>query len=186
VFLSLSLASPLVAQSANSTGFDVGLAVGRFADFPSHFSPRYCEQDAGGVTGTVGYRLTALLTVEATATATVGVGDEFCAIPSPPAPRDGELFSRPVLDGAILGQSFFATHVAAMLEPLPDRALSPRVRLGSNAIMLDVERWNLNFDLHRESLIYRDSGAHELQSTEIIRQSPRPYFIRIGWERHIG
>ncbi len=207
--VSLSLASPLVAQSANPRGFDVGLAVGLFADYPSHFSPRYCEQDAGGVAGKVGYRLTALLTVEATATVTTGAGGAVCAVPLRPAPLDGAVFSRPVLDDAILGQSFFATNVAAMLEPLPARTMSPRVRIGvgrlwdkklgnwfygggvrirfgSNAIVADVERWNLKFDLRREFLIYRDSGAHELQSVEIIRQSPKPYFIRVGWERHIG
>jgi hypothetical protein len=77
-------------------GFDVGLAVGWFADYPSHFSPRYCREDAGGVSGNVGYRLTALLTVEATATATTGVGGAVCSFPRQPAPLDGALFSRPV------------------------------------------------------------------------------------------
>jgi hypothetical protein len=205
----LLLAGPLGAQSSSPAGFDVGLAVGRFADYPSDFSPRYCEQDAGGATGKLGYRLSALFTLEATATASKGVGESMCFIPSPPEPRDGDVFARPVLDDEILGQSFFATHLAAMVEPLPARVLSPRIRIGvgrlwdkklnnwfygggvrirfgSNAIVADVERWNLKYDLRRELLIHRDSGAHELQSVEVIRQSPKPYLFRIGWERQIG
>lgn len=206
---SLPLASPLAAQSADPTGFNVGVTVGQFAHYPSHFSPRYCEQGAGAVAGIVGYRVATLFTVEATATAAKGMGELVCFFPQQPAPRDGSTFSRPVLDNAILGQSFFATSVAAVLEPFPARNVSPmvrigggrlwdkklgnwfygggvRIRFGSNAIAIDAERWNLKFDLRQELLIYRDSGAHELQSVEIIPQSPKPYLIRIGWERQIG
>ena len=187
---------------------DLALAVGVFADYPHQFSRRFCVQRAGGAAGRVGYGVTAFLKVEATATLTTGVGEEMCFFPAAPAPPDGGTFARPVYDDEILGQTLFATNIGLLFEPLSSMVVSPRVRagvgrlwdkkignwfygaglsfrLGSNAIVVEVERWNLGFDLRREILIFRASGPDELQSFEIIRQSPKPYFISLGWEHRI-
>ncbi len=207
--ISLAVTGPLTAQSTNASDLSLGLSVGPFADYPSQFSPRFCKQGAGGATGKVSYWATAFFALEASATVATARGDMECFFPLSPAPNDGDSFSRPVFDDAIRGQSFFATNLAAVFEPLATRTVSPRVqvgvgrlwdkklgnwfyggglrfRFGSNAIVADVERWNLSFDLRREVLIFRNNGAHELQSFEIIPQSPRPYLIRLGWELRIS
>lgn len=206
---SVVLSCPLSAQAKSGGEYTVGLGVGLFAEYPSDFSARYCEEGAGGLTAFMRRSVSAMVSVEAGATVTSGVGVTTCVLPSSPAPLDGQAYSRPTLDDAIPGQSFFATNVAAVLDPLESRRVSPRfriaggrlwdkrlwtwvygagvrLRLGSNAIVLDVERWNLAYDLRRELLIFRENGADELQSVQILRQSPRPWLFRLGWERRIG
>lgn len=206
--ISLVDAHPLTAQTLGNPGISVGLAGGNFEDYPSQFSSPFCEGDGRGITGKVGYWATPFFALEASTTVSGARGEKRCFFPGIPAPNDGMLFSRSVFDEDIQGRSFVATNIAAVFEPLPDQALSPRVqagvgrvwdkdlgnwfygggfrfRLGSYAIVADVERWNLSFDMRRELLIFRDNGAHELQSFEIIPQSPRPYLLRIGLERRI-
>lgn len=207
--VSLTPTAPLSAQSSSLPGLDVGVSVGLFTDYPTDFSPQSCEQRAGGVAAKVGREITSLFALEASAVASFGVGDVSCVFPSAPAPPDGGFFNRASFEDGIVGQSFFATTVALVLQPLAVRALSPRVRVGAgrlwdkklwtwlfggglrlrfgeNAIVADVERWNLEYDLNLELWIYRDSGAHELQRVDILPQRPRPYLFRVGWERRIG
>lgn len=206
--ISLVDVHPLAAQTLWSPGISIGLGVGNFEEYPKQFSPTFCEQEGRGITGKVSYWATAFLAVEASTTVSGSRGEERCFFPGIPAPMDGSLFSRSVFDEDIRGRAFVATNIAAVFEPLPEQALSPRVqagvgrlwdkdlgnwfygggvrfRFGSYAIVADVERWNLSFDMRRELLIFRDTGAHELQSFEILPQSPRPYLLRIGLERRI-
>jgi hypothetical protein len=208
VGISVVSASTAAAQSLPGGNLDVGVSVGLFSDYPEQFAPLFCHQDAGGATGSVAYGLTSFLKVEGTATLTTGVGDEVCFFPAAPAPPDGGTFGRSVFEDEILGQSLFATNVGVLFEPLATSVVSPglrvgvgrlwdkelgnwfyggvlRLRLGSNTIVAAVERWNLEIDLRRETLIYRDSGAHELQSFQIVRQSRRPYLMSLGWERRV-
>ena len=204
----VGLGAPVSGQAQETRGFDVGLAVGRFVDYESAFSPRFCSHDLGVVSGKVGFWVTPRVAIEGSAAVSTGVGDEACFFPGVPAPRDGDAFRRPAFPDGFIGTSFVATHLSAMLEPLPKSTLSPRVRagvgrlwgkelgnwfyggglrfrLGSHAIVADVERWNFDYEFRSELLIFRDSGAHELQSFEVIREEEKPFLIRIGWERRI-
>lgn len=204
----LASASPVAAQSVTDPGITVGVSVGTFDDYPSQFSPAFCTQEGRGVTGKVGYWVTSMLAFEASATLSGSRGEERCSFPGAPPPIDGGFFSRSVFDEDIPGRSFFATNIATVFEPLASRIVSPRVqagvgrlwdkelgnwfygggvrvRVGPAAVVAEVERWNLSFDMRRELLIFRDSGAHELQSFEIIPQNPRPYFFRIGLEYRV-
>ena len=210
LFLALLAAgAPALVHAQNTRGFDVGLGVGRFVDYESAFSPTSCEQDLGAVSGRVGYRVTSILAIQGSATAGVATGDEQCFLPGIPAPRDGDLFRRAKFSDGFIGTSFFATHVSAQFELLPKNAFSPRLRagvgrlwdkkignwfygggvrflFGRNAIVADVERWSFSYDFRSELLIFRDSGAHELQSFEIFTEKEKPYLIRLGFERRIG
>lgn len=44
----------------------------------------------------------------------------------------------------------------------------------------------MGYDLNLELWIYREGGANELQRVDVLPQRPKPYFFRLGWERHIG
>jgi hypothetical protein len=61
-----------------------------------------------------------------------------------------------------------------------------RYGLGRQAVVLDVELWNLAYDVTRETWIYRETDDDELQSSEVVRLRPRPWFIRLGWELAVG
>jgi hypothetical protein len=207
--ISLMPTALLGAQSSSSPALGVGVSVGLFADYPRHFSPQSCEQRAGGVAAKVGREITSLLALEASALVSFGVGELICVFPSAPAPPDGGYFNRATFEDGIVGQSFFATTISALLQPLAKSAVSPHVRIGAgrlwdkklwtwmfggglrvgfgeNAIVADIERWNLEYDLNLELWIYRDSGAHELQRVDVLPQRPKPYLFRVGWERRVG
>lgn len=205
----LFVSSPLGAQAANGGDFTVGVSAGLFADYPSDFAGGSCEEHASGLTALVRRTVSSKVSLEAGATVTSGIGVATCAFELLAPPRDGELYDRTSLDDAIIGQSFFATNLSAVVDPLATHSVGPRfrvgagrlwgkrlwtwvygagvgVRVGANSIVLDVDRWNLGYDLRRELLIFREDGADELQSVETLRRSPRPWLLRIGWERRIG
>lgn len=201
--------SPLRAQEPHRGDITLGLGVGLFADYPADFGGASCEQGAGGMTALIRRAVSTVVSVEAGATVTSGVGLATCALDLRPAPLDGEVYTRTSLDEAITGESFFATNLSAFVDPFATDPVGPRLRLGvgrlwgkklwtwvygaglrlqlgSNAIVLDVERWNLGYDMRRELLIYRENSADELQSVEILRRSPKPWLFRLSWERRIG
>jgi len=205
----IGLPGILAGQESNAARYDVGVGLGVFADYPSAFAAGSCRPiNPGGLTAFLRRSAGAFVSVEGMATVT-GAAGAACADALIAAPRDGEIITRTFMDDHLGGETFFATELAAVLHPMRKRRLAPRLRigagrlwdkrlwhwtygagarlrLGSHAIAFDVQRWNLGYDIRREQSIYRDSGAHELQSVETVRQSPRPWQFRLSWERRIG
>lgn len=143
----LGTAATVDAQVSSQSGLDVGVSVGLFADYPTHFAGQSCEQNAGGLAARVGRGITALLSLEASAVATFGAGEVRCAFPAAPATPDGGFFNRVAFSDDIEGQSFVATTVAAVFRPLSTAVMSPRLivgggrLLGQGAVDMDVRRW---------------------------------------------
>jgi hypothetical protein len=186
-----------VAAQETAGGIDLSASAGLFADYPGGLVTGAARDDTRG------------LALEASLVASFGIGEVSCAYPGAPAPPDGGLYNRATLDDQVAGQSFVATTLAAVLEPLPHSMVGPRLRLGGgrlwdkrlwtwlygaglrfnfgrNAITADIERWHLGYDLSLELWIYRADGPDELQRVEVLPRRSKPYLLRLGWTRTIG
>jgi hypothetical protein len=206
--VALAVAAPgLAGQGLPGAGVDLGLTAGFFGDYPSEFTDGSCESLMAGITGSAARVMRSVLALEASATLSFESGTMSCVDALLPAPVDGQPFSRRLSDDPLVGPSFFATNVAAVVDPLSSR-VGPRVRVGvgrlwdrkvnnwfygaglrvrvaGDAIVFDVSRWNLTVDVRRELLIYRDSGAHEFVRIDTFHESPRPFLFSVGWQRSI-
>lgn len=211
VVAALLACTGLAAQSMPNERIGFGIAVGMFANYPQDFDSGACESKTAGVRATVMRWLTSAVALEGTATLTGSSGsiggiactDALAAPPTPDVP-----YERVVVDERIRGQTFFATNVAAAVDPLPDRHASPRLRvgagrlwdkglwtwthgvgvrwrLGSHTIVADVERWNLGYDVRAETRVRRVDDSEELLASAVRRRQPRPIFLRIGWEMRV-
>lgn len=203
------LAGPLWAQASGTT---VGIGLGPMAAYPDEFEGGGCDGRFIGANVGVRRGLSARVAVEGSvawtgsvATACYSTGDAL----SLPAPADGTSYRRTSLAPEIRGETFWATRLGAVVTPWSAEPITPHFRvtggrlwskdlwtwtvgaglrypLGRQALVLDVELWNLAYDVTREVWIYRESAADELVSSEVDSRRPRPWFFRLGWELTLG
>ena len=200
-----STARPTGLSGQTELRYDVGLGAGFFIDLPGPFQEQYCEANAAGLGGSLGWRLLDWLVLEGSALITGQLGGETCAIPGlAPLPRDTPIVET-FYDQSVQGVDFFATHAAAVVEPFRGWPVSPRVRggvgwiwqknlldwnwgagvvyrFGRYAFSTDVEWWNVAIDELQETVIYRTGGGRELQSSQTVTRTYRPWLVRIGLE----
>jgi hypothetical protein len=182
-----------------------------FADYPADFQGGGCSGDYVGMELGLARSVARSVSLEGGVTWS-GSAATSCATAndalSLPVPLDGSPYTRTVFDESIAGETFFATRVGVLLTPL-EGDIAPRFRLGAgrlwskglwawmggaglryggnrHGITLDLERWNLGYDVTREVWIYREGGMDTLQSSESIERRPRPWFLRLGWDFAIG
>jgi hypothetical protein len=102
----------------------------------------------------------------------------------------------PVRDEVLIGTSFSAINLAATLEAPIEFPVRPRARVGAgwiwnkemptwfvgggfryqfgaHALIMDVERWSMNFEI---------VGELQLLYENVIEQEMAPYLVRVGWE----
>lgn len=199
------LSVPESVSGQSEVRYDVGVGAGFFIDVPEPFLEEYCDVNAAGLGGSIGWRALDWLVLEGSALISGQLGGETCAIPSlAPVPRD-----TPVLetfnDESVEGVDFFATHASAVVEPFRSWPVSPRLRggvgwiwqknlfdwvwgaglvyrFGPYAFSTDVDRWSIGIDELQETVIYRTGGGRELQSSETITRTYTPWVVRIGLE----
>lgn len=202
------VASLLVAQSASAqTGmrYDAAIGAGFFVDVPEPFQEQYCEANAAGLGGSVGWRVLDWLVLEGSALLTGELGGETCAIPTlAPIPPDTPILETSY-DEDVEGVDFLTTHVSLVIEPFREWAVSPRLRGGAGwiwqkdlfnwtygaglvyrfgryAFYTDVDRWNTPIDELQETVIYRTGGGREVQFSETITRTYEPWVVRFGLE----
>jgi hypothetical protein len=203
----LALSSFPAATSAQvgDRGFTLGLDGGVFIDYPSQFNEPFCEQRAAAFSGKGSYWLTQYLGLEGSLTGTVGIGDESCYYPLSPAPLPGTEFTVPVRDEVLIGTSFSAINLAATLEAPIEFPVRPRARVGAgwiwnkemptwfvgggfryqfgaHALIMDVERWSMNFEIAEQTFVEEPVGELQLLYENVIEQEMAPYLVRVGWE----
>lgn len=191
---------------------EVGASFDGFVNYPEPFQTnrRYCEPRGAGLTVSGGLRLGGVGEVELSNTLTFGVGDGNCAYADlAPIPSDTP-YDQLRYPPSIPGASFAATHLALVLEPWPDGALSPRVkagggllwnkelgnwlygfgvryRFGRHSLLTELEAWNLTFVRYVDTLIYRSATrSTETLATQEERENARPVAVRIGWRVGVG
>jgi hypothetical protein len=102
------------------------------------------------------------------------------------------------------GVAFVATTLGAVVEPFLGSDVSPRARIaggrmwdkklsfwfagvgvryrfGRHALLIDVERWTLTIETHRQVVIAQPSGEVDVLSDEIVTSDETPYQVRVGW-----
>jgi hypothetical protein len=192
-------------RAQSTIRYDVGVGAAFFVDLPEPFQEQYCEANAAGLGGSIGWRALEWLVLEGSALITGELGGGTCAIPSlAPVPLDTPIIET-FYDDSMEGVGFFATHASAVIEPFRSRPVSPRVRggvgwlwqknlfdwtwgagvvyrFGPYALSTDVEQWNMDIDQRQETVIYRSGGGRELQSTETITRTYSPWVVRFGVE----
>lgn len=195
------------ASSPASAQIEIGASFDGFVNYPEAFrdGPSSCEPRGAGLTVSGALRLSGVGEVELSNTLTFDAGDNGCGIPllaplPPDTPYDALRYSP-----SVPGPSFTATHLAFVLEPWPDGALSPRVkagggllwnkelgnwlygfgvryRFGRHSLLTELEAWNLSFDRYVDTFIYRSAtGQTERLATTEERESARPVAVRVGW-----
>lgn len=202
-------AHPLSAQASGTT---FGIGFGPFKAYPDEFEGGGCEGSYVGFNLGARRPLSSVVAIEGSvawtgslATSCVLANDAL----SRPAPMDGDTYRRTSLAPEIPGETFWATRLGAVVSPWTVGPVTPLLRVtggrlwskklwtwtagaglrygfGRQAVVLDVERWSLAYDVTREMWIYRESAADELQSSEVVERRPRPWFIRLGWELTVG
>ena len=203
---SVFAALPVFAQD----GTTIGLAFGPITSYPDDFTGGGC--DARNVGFNLGARraVTSSIALEGSVAWTGSVSTSCAADAlSRPAPLDGETYPVTILPEAIPGETFWATRVGAVVTPWHSGRITPLLRLsggrlwskelwtwtwgagvryafGRQGIVVDVERWNLGYDVVEERWVRREAALDQLQSRETIQRRPRPWFIRIGWEIAVG
>lgn len=202
-------ATTLTPTPTTAQTFETTVALGSFVDYPRPFSDEYCEQNAGGIAVTGAWRALHALSVDLTAIAVTGTGQQICAIPLfAPLPPDTPYEQRRYADN-IRGSGLFATNVSAVFEPFPTSAVSPRARLGAgllwdkelgnwlwglgiryrfgrHSFITDFEGWNLKIERFVDTRIFRSStGMVETLSTESQTELSSPFFIMIGWSYEV-
>ena len=197
--------SPAEGQQQPSVDLTLGFSAGTFIQYPSVFSPRSCERDAWGISGSAGRRVWRSLWVELSTVVARPSGEQRCFFPLAPAPIDGSTIRRAVYDDAVPGPSLVASHLALGAEPRLAGPLHARLRIGAGrlwdkrlwnrywslglewrdgpgTLFVDVQRWRFGVDFESQLLTYRDSGAHELIRSESVHESFEPYLLTVGWE----
>jgi hypothetical protein len=198
--------------SAQPSGTTVGIGVGPITAYPDEFESGGCEGRYVGFNVGAGRSWSNLVAIEGSLTWTGSFASsctEANDALSLPAPMDGATYRRTSVGPRIPGETFWAGRIGAVLTPWTAGPVSPLVRvtggrlwtkdlwtwtvgaglrygLGRQAVVLDVELWNLAYDVTRETWIYRETDDDELQSSEVVRLRPRPWFIRLGWELAVG
>ena len=212
-FLALALAAaaalPLSAQAPGTT---FGIGVGPIRAYPDDFVGGGCDGSYVGINVGVRRSLSSVVAFEGSVAWTGSLATS-CALASDalslPAPVDGASYTRTSLPSRIRGETFWATRVGAVVAPWSTGPLTPLVRVtggrlwskelwtwtvgaglrygfGRQAVVVDLERWNLAYDVTRETWIYRTDTADEFQSREMVQRRPRPWFVRLGWELTVG
>lgn len=197
----------LSAQS-HRAGTTIGIGFGPFAAYPEEFEGGGCDGRYAGFDIAARRALSDVVAVEGSVTWTGSLATS-CALAidalSRPAPLDGETYRRTSLAPEIPGETFWATRFGAALTPWSIQPVTPFVRVtggrlwskelwtwtlgaglrygfGRQALVLDIERWNLAYDITREVWVYRANADDELESREVVRRRPGPWFVRLGWE----
>jgi hypothetical protein len=197
---------PATARAqAPERSFSFGLDGGVFIDYPSQFNEPFCEQRAAAFSGRANYWVTRYLGIEGSATATFGIGDESCYFALSPLPPPGTEFTRPVRDEVLIGTSFFATNLAVTLEAPIEFPVRPRARVGAgwlwnkemptwfvgggfrfqfgpHAMVMDIERWRMNFELVEQTVVVQPTGEIDVLYESVIEHEVAPYLVRVGWE----
>ena len=57
-----------------------------------------------------------------------------------------------------------------------------RYQFGAHALIMDVERWRMNFEVGEQTFIEEPIGQLQLLYEGIIEQEMAPYLVRVGWE----
>ena len=200
---------PLSAQSPRSAT-TIGIGFGPIAAYPDEFEAGGCEGRFVGFNFAARRTLSDLVALEGSVAWTGSVATA-CASDAllRPAPLDGETYRRTSLAPEIPGETFWATRFGAVFTPWSLEPITPFVRatggrlwskklstwtlgaglrsgFGRHALVLDVERWHLAYDVVREVWIYRANALDELESRDVVRRRPGPWFIRLGWELGLG
>lgn len=209
LILATVAAVPLSAQASGTT---FGIGFGPIKAYPDEFEGGGCEGSYVGFNLGARQPLSPRLAVEGSV-AWTGSTATSCALAndalSRPAPNDGDTYRRTSLAPEIPGETFWATRLGAVVSPWAGGPVTPLFRVtggrlwskklwtwtagaglrysfGRQAVVLDVERWNLAYDVTEETWIYRESATDELESREVVERRPRPWFIRLGWELTVG
>jgi hypothetical protein len=198
--------TPLSAQTVDRS-FEIGFGAVSFIEYPTEFAATSCEVKAGGARARGSYWLSAILGIEGELMLT-GRTSETCYAIGAPAPPDGVPFTRSVYDEHLEGGGFVATNVALLVEPFSAFPVSPRFRIGTgrlwekqmgswfyggevrfrfgaHALVMGVERWDLDFQ-RREEVVVRQNGTIDVQSFEIFPETANPYLVSVGWSLDIG
>jgi hypothetical protein len=187
-------------------GVELGIAAGVFIDYPHQFIDRGCGDGAVGLGVEARYWFTDFLGVETSVATSGEPPGRSCAFGVAPRPI-GVPFERTTHPNA--GVGFVATTIGAVVEPFLGSDLSPRARIargrmwdkklsfwfagvgvryqfGRHALLMDVERWQLTLDTHRQVVIVQPSGEVDVLSSEIVTSDETPYQVRVGWAFAIG
>lgn len=207
--LALSLALPGgVVQAQERTS--IALGFGPITSYPEDFTGGGCEGRYIGANLGVARTVSAHVALEASVawTGSTAVSCTLDAL-SRPAPEDGTEYRHAILPDAIPGETFWATRVGTVVTPGDVGPITPLLRLtagrlwskemwtwtwgggvryglGRHAILVDVERWHLGYDVLEETWVFRAQSSDQLQARETVERTPRPWFVRIGWEWSVG
>lgn len=203
----LGLGQPSLAQSVPaqppvwSAGFDVGV----FADLPDLFAADFCEQQVGAVSARAVRWIGGVLGVEGALTSTFEVGGTQCFLVGRPPPLPDDPYWRRSLEPGQEGVAFRAATLGLVAEPWADFPVSPRARagvarilskdlgawfagggfrfsFGRHAMVMDVERWRVYYDVREERVVLRTSGVEEILMSDLVAESADPFVVRVGWE----
>lgn len=205
------IAGPLSAQSA-PPGTTIGIGFGPIAAYPEEFEGGGCDGRYVGANIAARRAVSDLVALEGSIAWTGSVATS-CALAvealSRPAPLDGETYRRTSLAPELRGETFWATRFGAVVTPWSAEPITPFLRatggrlwskelwtwtiggglrygFGRQALLLDVERWSLAYDVVQEDWIYRVNTTDDLVGREVVRRRPAPWFIRLGWELGLG
>jgi len=199
-------AAPLRAQD----GTTIGLGFGPITSYPDDFTGGGCDARPVGFNLGARHAVAPSVALEAGVTWTGSMSTSCVADAlTRPAPLDGETYRRTIIPEAISGETFWATRLGAVVTPWHSEQVTPLLRLsagrlwskelwtwswgagvryafGRQGIVVEVERWNLGYDVVDERWVYREAALDEFQGRETLERHPRPWFFRVGWEFSIG
>ncbi len=201
------LSRPALAQSVPaeppvwSAGFDFGV----FANLPDLFAADFCEQQVGALSARGVRWIGGVLGVEGALTSTFEVGGTQCFLAGRPPPLPDDPYWRRSLDPGQEGVAFRTATLGLVAEPWADFPVSPRARagvarilskdlgawfvgggfrfsFGRHAMVMDVERWRVYYEVREDYVVLRSSGTEEILMSDLVAESADPFVVRVGWE----
>lgn len=194
--------STLRAQARNTIGFGFGPV----ASYPSDFGGSGCDATYVAANVGIGHAISRTVAIEGNVAWTGSMSTScYADALSRPAPEDGDLYHRTETPDAIPGETFWATGLGAVVTPWEFGNVVPLVRVsggrlwskglwtwtwgggvryafGRQRITLSADRWHLGYEISDETWVYREGGPDELRARETLERTPRPWFLRVGWE----
>lgn len=189
---------------------DLSFGGGIFIDYPPQFASSFCNEDrVAGINLGATYRVLSFLGLEGSVLATASVGEQICVLPGLPPVPPGEPFRTLSRPDELKGAGSVSTNFAFLVDPFHAADISPRGRIGwgrfwskelwgwfysfgvryrfgRHALLMDVERWKLTWDVIEETRIRRPSGQLDLLDSHQFEETEKPFQIRVGWEFEIG